>query len=183
MIVAAYAAGEPIDQIATRFGVSPDEAEAVVARSPMPVSVQPDYPEPVPVGVAPQKTRRTWLWVAAALTAVIVVAGVSVGVYLATRPSPFETAQTACDPAKTGTNIADEGDTLLVDTIGKEDPTGVEITALACLVRELNVPSAVVAHMDSTRALDGRQEDTWPGFTASWSYHPDAGMDLIVRAV
>jgi hypothetical protein len=36
--------------------------------------------------------------------------------------------------------------------------------------------------MEQTRALDGRQQDTWGGYTASWSYHPDSGMELIVQA-
>jgi hypothetical protein len=35
--------------------------------------------------------------------------------------------------------------------------------------------------MDSTSALNGRQEDSWQEFTASWTYHPDNGIDLIVR--
>lgn len=44
------------------------------------------------------------------------------------------------------------------------------------------MPESVKAHMFATRALDGRQTDTWPGFSASWSYHPDDGMDLVITA-
>ena len=33
----------------------------------------------------------------------------------------------------------------------------------------------------STRALDGRQSATWAQFEASWTYHPDDGLDVLVR--
>jgi hypothetical protein len=45
----------------------------------------------------------------------------------------------------------------------------------------LKVPQAVRSHMEQTRALDGRQTDTWPGFTASWTYHPEQGLDVVVQ--
>jgi hypothetical protein len=47
----------------------------------------------------------------------------------------------------------------------------------------LTIPQAVREHMSQTRALDGRQTDSWEGFSASWSYHPDSGINLIVQVV
>jgi hypothetical protein len=37
-----------------------------------------------------------------------------------------------------------------------------------------------MAHMTSTRALDGRQTASWDGIDAAWSYHPDSGMNMTV---
>jgi hypothetical protein len=35
--------------------------------------------------------------------------------------------------------------------------------------------------MDQTRALDGRQTDAWAAFEASRTYHPDDGLDVLIR--
>ena len=91
-------------------------------------------------------------------------------------------AQNQCDSTKSGTTIADGGRTLTIDSQGSEDFTGLGLTNLDCVLTALQVPEAVKQHIQSTRALDGRQEDSWDGFTASWSYHPDDGLDAIVQA-
>jgi|1185.fasta_scaffold41226_2 hypothetical protein len=35
--------------------------------------------------------------------------------------------------------------------------------------------------MDKTRALDGMQTDSWPGYTARWTYQPDDALDIIIQ--
>jgi hypothetical protein len=160
---------------------------------PPPTPYVPGYPTAFDQGTMPGPPRksRKLLIILAAVGAffALVIAGIVVaalrsdtGIPIVAPRSPFETAQTKCDQTHAGTRISDGGKTLLVDTVGGEDYSGIPITGLACLVNELEIPSAVVAHIDSTRALDGRQEDEWDGFTASWSYHPDEGLDMIVRA-
>ncbi|AGL13903.1 hypothetical protein [Actinoplanes sp. N902-109] len=94
-------------------------------------------------------------------------------------PEPFAAAAHCAD---TGLTIADAGQTLLLDGTGEEDFTGMRSSDLSCVLEVLRTPQAVREHMWDTRALDGRQEDSWPGFTASWSYHPDDGMDMVIRA-
>ena len=32
--------------------------------------------------------------------------------------------------------------------------------------------------INSTRALDGMQTDSWHDITARWTYHPDDGLDI-----
>ena len=39
----------------------------------------------------------------------------------------------------------------------------------------------LVKTFGATRALDGRQQASWDGFEASWTYHPDNGLTLILR--
>jgi hypothetical protein len=89
-------------------------------------------------------------------------------------------AYTACVGSGDGFELADGDTTLVIDTKGDDDYAGVDYSTLACALDELGTPTRVVTAIESTRALDGRQSDSWDGFAASWSYHPDTGMDLIV---
>nr|BFE69233.1 hypothetical protein GCM10020092_025340 [Actinoplanes digitatis] len=100
---------------------------------------------------------------------------------VATHRSSFEDVQASCDPSRSGTSIADNGKTLLVDTTGEEDYSGVSYDAQKCILDALKMPTAVQTHIGETRALDGRQQDSWEGFTASWTYHPDDGCDMIIQ--
>ncbi|TWH27335.1 hypothetical protein L600_000200000010 [Isoptericola variabilis J7] len=80
----------------------------------------------------------------------------------------------------TGLSLADDDRTLVVDMKGDDDVIGVEYLTVACVLTSLDTPARVVELMDKTRALDGRQSDTWDSFTATWSYHPDTGLDLLI---
>ncbi len=48
-----------------------------------------------------------------------------------------------------------------------------------CILKALGAPSSVEPRMGSTRALDGTQRESWEGFTATWTYHPDDGLDAV----
>jgi hypothetical protein len=52
---------------------------------------------------------------------------------------------------------------------------------LRCVVAKADVPGAVLARMEGTRALDGRQEAEWDNYVISWTFHPDDGMDVIFQ--
>jgi hypothetical protein len=94
--------------------------------------------------------------------------------------SPLQDAYRSC-PAQGGATVADGGRTLTINGRGSEDPSGLDAEAIVCLLDKLSVPTAVIEQMDHTRALDGRQEADWGKFHASWTYHPDDGLDLIVE--
>ncbi len=80
----------------------------------------------------------------------------------------------------TGT-LADDDHTLMVDMQGEDYGSGdATIGDLRCVLEELDVPQSVIGQMDSTRALDGMQTATWDGYSVSWTYHPDDGLDLII---
>lgn len=49
-----------------------------------------------------------------------------------------------------------------------------------CVLSQLDVPDRVVSLMDSTTSLDGRQTETWDEVDASWRYHPDDGLDVLL---
>lgn len=87
--------------------------------------------------------------------------------------SSLEQAVNSCGVGE----IEDEGSTLLIDGAGKY---GMTIEDLVCLLAEIDTPSSTIALIDSTRALDGRQEDSWDGIQAQWTYHPDNGLDMVL---
>ena len=43
------------------------------------------------------------------------------------------------------------------------------------------MPDAVRQHVSTTRALDGQQTDSWTGYTARWTYHPDDGLQMTIQ--
>lgn len=77
--------------------------------------------------------------------------------------------------------VEDGGSTLIVNTKPEDDdPLGLTSLALDCVYEQLDVPKRITERIGSTRSLDGRQEGSWDGFSASWSYHPDSGANLII---
>lgn len=80
-------------------------------------------------------------------------------------------------------NVADEGQSISFDTEGNDDYTGDAIDDVACVLRELDVPTYVIQRMDGTRALDGTLDAEWDQYTAFWNYHPDSGMNLTIYTV
>lgn len=94
--------------------------------------------------------------------------------------SVMRQAYTACGAASPGMNIADGDATITIDTKGKEDATGATIEELACVLVALKTPTSVTAQIDATRALDGTQTATWDGIHATWRYHPDSGVNMVL---
>jgi hypothetical protein len=80
--------------------------------------------------------------------------------------------------------LADRRTTLTLEQKGKDDYLGgISATELWCVIDRLDAPAAVVSHMEQTTSLDGRQTEVWDGFEASWSFHPDRGMDTVITIV
>lgn len=139
-----------------------------------------------PLAEQPSRKRR---WTKIILGVIAVIAGLvafgqitngSSAAHTIVTP-PLVKAQQACDPTGLGTTVADGKKTLVVNGAGKEDTAGVDVAAEACILGNLGATTAVLQHMDSTRALDGRQTDSWGGFKAAWTYHPDQGLDLVIQ--
>jgi hypothetical protein len=75
--------------------------------------------------------------------------------------------------------VEDAGKTLIIDGEGEES-TGAEMVDEALALALLDIPSSVSGRMDNTRALDGMQTASWGNYEASWTYHPDEGLDVVV---
>ena len=94
---------------------------------------------------------------------------------------PIADAVSACDASVfLGIDVLDDGHSLQLQTSGKES-IGAPFETVLCVLEELDIPESVVSRMESTRALDGRQDAAWSNYSATWGYHPDDGLDVIVE--
>lgn len=127
-------------------------------------------------------TRRSfpWKWTVVGVVAVVVVA---VGFDMALGGKrPLEDAAEACGQRL---SVADDGRSISLHVPGED--SDIDITTIAtlesavCVLTELEAPSYVVRHIESTRALDGQQTDAWEKFEARWTYHPDPGLQITIR--
>jgi hypothetical protein len=64
--------------------------------------------------------------------------------------------------------------------MGAEVSPGATFTQFDCIIEELDVPDAVLDRINNTRALDGYQDATFGEFAASWTYHPDDGLNMTI---
>jgi hypothetical protein len=87
----------------------------------------------------------------------------------------------AADRCRVG-GVGDDGSSLELDMEGDDLGSGdLTYTEVACVLNDLDVPDSVVSKMDSTRSLDGRVTEDWNGIEATWTYHPDDGLDVILE--
>jgi hypothetical protein len=98
-------------------------------------------------------------------------------------PSPTQTAlRAAYDSCGGRGELSDNDRTLFLDMAGAEAGSGdLDADAVACVLQAISTPTYVITEMAETRALDGRQSETWNSFEASWSYHPDEGLNVLIR--
>ncbi|MPV51470.1 hypothetical protein GCG21_15935 [Pseudactinotalea sp. HY160] len=79
-------------------------------------------------------------------------------------------------------SLDDDATTLVLDTLPQDDdPLGLSTFVLECLYVSLDTPAWLQTNIGQTRALDGRRQGEWEHFRAEWSYHPDNGLNLVIR--
>lgn len=106
------------------------------------------------------------------------------GPALLDQTSPVEEAHASCD--ETVTMAAGSADNVVLGDEGHSIvftgtfPSEEDFTFLACVLTQLETSEAIVAQMDSTTAMMGRQTVEEEGFTYSWSYHPDNGINMTI---
>jgi hypothetical protein len=142
------------------------------------------------------RPSRARLWGSLAVVAAAAVVGTIVTVLVLTTDSggtsssdtnPFQSGleteaplKTAWTDCTTGT-LADEDKTLVIDMEGQDYGSGTAtFTDIECVLDQLGAPRSIVAKMGSTRALDGMQTANWSDYEATWTYHPDHGLDVIL---
>lgn len=94
----------------------------------------------------------------------------------ASSATTFTQAQADCKVVA-GYHVEDAGKTLVI-TVGGAFMSSDTMT---CVFDQLAVPDAVRQHVATTRALDGQQTDSWTGYSARWTYHPDDGLQMTIR--
>lgn len=87
--------------------------------------------------------------------------------------------------SSTWASVASDGSYLSVDTNPDniDDYTEYEAyLALYSINSALGLPESLIEKMGQTRALDGRQTETYDKITVSWTYHPDNGLEVMYEA-
>jgi hypothetical protein len=83
-----------------------------------------------------------------------------------------------------GARLGDDGHTLALNMRGEDDYTNsnaqLPMADIICVLTALDMPDSTFDLMSQTRSLDGIQSDNWDGLEASWSYHPDSGLDIVL---
>ena len=78
--------------------------------------------------------------------------------------------------------IASDGSYMTIDTNPNDVEDHIEFAAyyeIESINAELGFSSSTYEKMGETRALDGRQYAYADGVTASWTYHPDKGLEVM----
>lgn len=93
------------------------------------------------------------------------------------RSAALKEVRNTCDD--TGSiSLADGGRTLIID--GGRSPS-TQTYMMNCALDHLGASRAIREHVATTRALDGQQTESWPGYTARWTYHPDDGLRMTIQ--
>ncbi|MER7459889.1 hypothetical protein [Micromonospora sp. NPDC126480] len=154
-----------------------------------PTSVDPD--EAATLALAPTSGKRNGnVLLAVAATALLFIGVGGAAALLSgdseadgkavAKQSELAAAREECSPGDTRyAELGDEGRTLTLHGAGEED-AGLSYSVLLCYWRALDVPDAIVSEIGATRALDGRQTGEWDKMRASWSYHPDHGLQMVL---
>lgn len=85
-----------------------------------------------------------------------------------------------CDPGYA--SLASDGSYLTIDTKPNDTYYSKEDEALQSIVSvnaALNLPDSLIQKISKTRAIDGVQSETYDQIEASWSYHPDNGLEIL----
>lgn len=77
-------------------------------------------------------------------------------------------------------SLGDSGYTVTLYGRPEYSQAGLPVTDIACILKAITIPDSVMSEIDSTRALDGTQKDSWDKFQASWTYHPKNGVPIIL---
>jgi hypothetical protein len=77
-----------------------------------------------------------------------------------------------------------------LDVLGESDETFASLTvfssympALERLLDELGFPASTMSRIGNTRALDGTLEAKGEKAIATWTYHPDNGLNIVIERI
>lgn len=97
------------------------------------------------------------------------------------RMYQFSRAANGCGIDPSSREQLDGGDAFNLPRATKSD--GATVAEVHCFLEELGAPESLKTKLGQTRALDGTQSASWAEFEATWTYHPDSGLNLLVERV
>ena len=94
----------------------------------------------------------------------------------------FQSAADSCvsygDDGYEDIQVSDDGESMFLDGSGEDDYSSLGAVEQFCILAQLDVPEIIITRMNATNALMGAQTGEWDGITASWTYHPNNGLDV-----
>lgn len=97
----------------------------------------------------------------------------------------FQAVYDACGCQSSWAYVSSDGSYMTIDT----NPYDIEdymdydaYMAIYSINAALGLPDSLMEKMGQTRALDGRQSQTYGDVTVSWTYHPDDGLEILYEA-
>jgi hypothetical protein len=79
--------------------------------------------------------------------------------------------------------LQDNGKTLSFNGLGLNESLGPNIpkgSDLDCALGSLKVPSYIANQIGTTRAIDGRVTVSWAKMRATWTFHPESGLNIFL---
>ncbi len=122
------------------------------------------------------------------IIAVIVVIVVAIVIALKVI-SPPPKGETAKDKLKNvsekciakGTMLSSDGMSLFIDAKDSLDSDALD--DIHTVLEELEIPDVIMREMETTTALMGRRVETSGDYEISWTFHPDNGLDVLVKII
>ena len=107
-----------------------------------------------------------------------IVSVVALATLVGGETAQFATVVNACQAAPFA-QVSSDGSSMEMTTFGKKQP-GMSMRTLGCVLEKLDAPASLRQRMDTTRAIDGTREETWGSYRATWTYHPDQGLHVVI---
>lgn len=145
------------------------------------------------------KKRRRWVPVLGMIVLIGAIAGGAL-VFGAAGETRLEAAfEEANLEQSQWFELADEGSTIIIDGPMTPDvesaiefdqplPTEQELDDIIAFWNQLDrfckaveVPTYIQSQIETTNSLAGEQTATFDGLEASWSFHPDSGLDMTIH--
>lgn len=117
------------------------------------------------------------------LVAIVLVLGAAVALYYLrfAGAQNFSSALDTCHASGSYVRLAADKSSLALQA-ESESGRGLSAPVFLCVLDELDAPASMRQRMLLTRAIDGTQEEQWGPFRATWTYHPDQGLNVAISA-
>lgn len=93
----------------------------------------------------------------------------------------LSSAVDACHASGSYVRLATDKSSLTLQA-ENEAGSGLSSPIFLCILDELDAPAAMRQRMLLTRAIDGTQEEQWGLYRATWTYHPEQGLNVVISA-
>ena len=117
------------------------------------------------------------------LVAIVLVLGAAVALYYLrfAGAQNLSSALDTCHASGSYVRLAADKSSLTLQA-ENESGRGLSAPVFRCVLDELDAPASMHQRMLLTRAIDGTQEEQWGLYRATWTYHPDQGLNVVISA-